>query len=102
VAKKKKGARKAAPRTRKATRKRTAAPAARPHIAATLKGEVTWKRQPNQIVLTPLKAILDAHIQQLRKTTEPNDQVRATLDALTRTRAELGTICGDTMVVRTP
>jgi hypothetical protein len=100
VAKKKKGARKAASRsTRKAPRKTVRAVASAPHIAATRGGKVTWRMEPGQIVLTPLKAILGAHIDRLSKISDPNDQIRATISTLERTKAELGSICGTTMVI---
>jgi hypothetical protein len=94
VAKKKKGARKAAPR-----RTRKAAPrAVTPHLAATSDGKVTWKRDPKRVVLTPLKAIVNAHIEQLRRM-EQTDQVKAITETLERTAAELRSGCGLSMVV---
>jgi hypothetical protein len=99
VAKKKKGARKAAPRRARTAASRTASPA--PHIAATRDGKVTWKKEPKQIVLTPLKAILAAHIDRLSAVTDPSDDVLKTLETLQQTKAALGSICGLSMVVPT-
>ena len=114
MAKKKTGSRKTASRgarkgARKSARKggRAARPtrAAAPHISATLtkKGdtnvsEVTWNPGPTKINLTPLKAILQAHIQRLSKYS-PTDDVIRTLKLLQDTKNALGDICGLSMEV---
>ena len=94
---KKKGARKAASRGTRKAASRVASPA--PHIAATRDGKVTWKREPKQIVLTPLKAILSAHIERLSAVSAPSDDVLKTLETLKQTKTALGDICGLSMVV---
>lgn len=111
MAKKKTGSRKTASRgarkgARKSARKagRAARPtrAAAPHISATLTKEgntnvskVTWN-PPAKINLTPLKAILQAHIDRLSKY-PPTDDVTKTLNLLQDTKNLLGRICGLSM-----
>jgi hypothetical protein len=101
AAKKKKGARKAAPRraarkTARKTTRRAAAPA--PHISSTRNGEVTMKRGQKELALTPLKAIIKAHIDELQ-TLDQTDQVKFITQSLERTVAELRSGCGLSMVV---
>ena len=97
AAKKKKAARKAAPRraARKTARK-AAAPT--PHLASTRDGKVTWKRTGSEIDLTPLKAIIKAHIDELGKL-EQSDQVKSIKDSLETTAMALRSGCGLSMVV---
>ena len=114
MAKKKTGSRKTASRgARKGARKsaRKGGRAARstrvaaPHITATLtkKGdtnvsEVTWNPGPTNINLTPLKAILQAHIDRLSRYS-PTDDVIRTMKLLQDTKSALGDICGLSMEV---
>ncbi len=116
MAKKKTGSRKTASRgARKGGRKsaRTAARpagparAATPHISATLtrrKGknvsDVTWNPGPSKVNLTPLKAIIEAHINQLSKVS-PTDEVTKTLNTLQHCKTELLSICGLSMEIPT-
>lgn len=102
------GARKGARKTaRKGARAARPTPAATPHIAATLTREkdrsvskVTWNRRPTEINLTPLKAILQAHIEQLSRVS-PTDDVTRTMKLLQDTKTALGDICGLSMEVPT-
>ena len=114
MAKKKTGSRKTAARgarkggrktARKAARAAGPARAAAPHISATLDtrngvSKVTWNRSPTKVNLTPLKAILQAHIDQLSKGTQTDDVIR-TLKLLQDTKNALLGICGLSMEIPT-
>jgi hypothetical protein len=87
AAKKKKGARKAAPRkTRKTAPRKTRAtsrqtPTEMPHLSSTIDGDVTWQKDAKQVVLTPLKAIIREHISELKGIPQ-TDAVKSVLKAL--------------------
>ncbi len=85
------GARKAATKRKRVVKRATAAKAA----------EFPGLEHPTRIDLTPLKKQLTAHIRRLEGYAEPSPEVVRTLDSLRTVKMQLGSVCGESMVIPT-
>ena len=99
MAKKRKGARPAASRSAKKTKKATRKAAPRKVM---VKAPPTGLENPKKVNFNPLKVQITAHIRRLSSVQDPSPSVRNALESLRQVQATLTSECLPTMVIPTP
>lgn len=101
MAKKRKGARPAASRSAKKTKKATRKTAP-PKVKVIVKRPPTGLESSKEVNFNPLKVQLRAHIKRLSSVQDPSPAVQNALASLRQVQASLTSECLPTMVINTP